>query len=251
MTALTYTDGAGVTNPAAELTRPRPPSAMSNTILIIDDEADIRAVLRHHLEKSGFTVREAESGTAGLRLSRDTAPDVILLDLMLPGIDGLEILRKLRAEARTQALRILIITAKSDETDRIVGLELGADDYVTKPFSPREVVARVKALLRREAPASPEHLVYGPLTLDLEGARVLVSGKPVAVTATEFKILKVLAEARGKVMNRERLLDLVWGVGYAITERTVDVHMKRLREKLGDGAEPLKTVRGLGYRLEA
>ena len=220
-------------------------------ILIIEDEADIRAVLRHHLEKAGFTVREAGEGFAGLALAREERPDALILDVMLPGIDGMEILRRLRGDARTRHLRILMLTARGDETDRIVGLEMGADDYVPKPFSPREVVARLKALLRRESPASREHLIIGPLTLDLEGIRVLADGKPVEITATEFKLLQVLAEARGKVLSRERLLDLVWGVGYAITPRTVDVHCKRLREKLGASASVLRTVRGIGYKLEA
>ncbi len=220
-------------------------------ILIIDDEADLRALIRHHLEKSGFSVREAAEGFAGLALARDERPDAVILDVMLPGLDGIEILRRLRGEARTRHLRVLMLTAKGDEADRVLGLEMGADDYLPKPFSPRELVARMKALLRREMPVNREHLVIGPLTLDLEGVRVIVAGQPVEVTATEFKLLQVLAEAHGKVLSRERLLDRVWGVGYAITERAVDVHLKRLREKLGPAAVVLKTVRGMGYKLEA
>lgn len=219
-------------------------------VLVIDDDGDLRLLLRQFLTRAGFTVSEAESGEAGLALAQDQPPDAVILDLLLPGIDGLEVLRQLRAGPRTRHLRVLMLTRKGDPTERIAGLELGADDYMPKPFSPAEVTARIRALLRRETPKAGGAYQIGPLGIDAEAASVTVNGVPVSLSATEFKLLRVLAEAGGKVLHRERLRDLIWGVGFAVTPRTVDVHLKRLREKLGPAGTLIKTARGLGYKLE-
>jgi two-component system phosphate regulon response regulator PhoB len=221
-------------------------------VLVIDDEKDIVALLRYHLEKAGFQCLEGMDGTTALRLVREHHPDLLILDLMLPGLDGLEICRQLRQDAATARLPILMLTAKAEEVDRVVGLEVGADDYVVKPFSPRELVARVKAILRRaQEPADLSVRRVGELEVDEAKHSVIVQGAAVELTAKEFGLLCALMRVNGRVLNREQLLEGVWGYADAaeIESRTVDVHIRRLRAKLGPEHEHLiETVRGVGYR---
>jgi len=196
-------------------------------------------------------VATAADGAEALKRARAHAPDLIVLDVMLPEVDGLEVCKQLRREPATAAVPILMLTAKAAEIDRVLGLELGADDYVTKPFSPRELVLRVKGLLRRGRATEPpaEHIRIGSLALDLPRHQVTVKSKPIELTATEFKLLTVLAQRRGRVQSRDALLRDVWEYDATIDTRTVDTHMKRLREKLGAAADYLETVRGVGYRF--
>ena len=221
-------------------------------ILVVEDESDIAEVLRYNLAKEGFTVEIQDRGDTALESIRDQPPEVVLLDLMLPGLDGLEIMRALRQEPSTRSLPVIMLTAKSEDIDRIVGLELGADDYITKPFSPREVVLRVKALLRRiEAPAdqSDEVLEAGTIHLDIPAHRLLIDGTETPLTATEFKLLRELLASAGRVQTRDRLLAVVWGYSEDVGSRTVDTHVRRLRKKLGSEADRVETVVGVGYRL--
>ncbi len=223
-------------------------------ILIVEDEPDIAEVLRYNLEKEGFRVEIAGRGEIGLEAARhEPPPELILLDLMLPGMDGLEVMRALKREAATARVPIVMITARGEEVDRIVGLELGADDYVSKPFSPREVVLRVKAVLRRRRPeaeaATGERLEVGEIRLDIAGHRLWVQEEEVPLTATEFRLLRLLIERGGRVQTRGQLLSDVWGYAEDIDSRTVDTHIRRLRRKLGTEAERIETVIGVGYRL--
>ncbi len=225
---------------------------MSERILIADDEPDVLALIRSNLKSAGFTVATAEDGPGALAKARSQAPALIVLDLMLPGMSGLEVCRVLKSEPATARIPIVMVTAKAEEVDRIVGLELGADDYLTKPFSPRELVLRVKSILRRVAGAEEgEHLQIGDIRLDRERHEAAVRGKPVELTAIEFKLLALLMERRGRVQSRDSLLNEVWGYESAIDTRTVDTHVKRLREKLGRASECIETVRGFGYRIAA
>lgn len=221
-------------------------------ILVIEDEPDIAEVLQYNLEKEGFQVATARRGDSGLEAVRRDAPDLIVLDLMLPGIDGLELTRTLKRETQTSRLPIVMLTARGEEVDRIVGLELGADDYISKPFSPREVVLRVKAVLRRrqteEAPPS-DLLEHGGIQLDISGHRLRVRNREVPLTATEFRLLRLLMERSGRVQTRGQLLSDVWGYAEDIDSRTVDTHIRRLRRKLGTEADRIETVIGVGYRL--
>jgi phosphate regulon transcriptional regulator PhoB len=222
-------------------------------VLVIDDEKDIVSLLRYHLEKSGFQCLEGMDGSAALRLVREHHPDLLILDLMLPGMDGLEICRQLRQDITTARLPILMLTAKAEEVDRVVGLEVGADDYVVKPFSPRELVARVRAILRRaHEPVELSAKRIGELEVDESRHSVAVQGTPVELTAKEFGLLCALMRANGRVLNREQLLEGVWGYADAaeIESRTVDVHIRRLREKLGSEAKRIVTVKGVGYRFD-
>jgi phosphate regulon transcriptional regulator PhoB len=222
-------------------------------VLVIDDEKDIVSLLRYHLEKSGFQCLEGMDGSAALRLVREHHPDLLILDLMLPGMDGLEICRQLRQDITTARLPILMLTAKAEEVDRVVGLEVGADDYVVKPFSPRELVARVRAILRRaHEPVELSAKRIGELEVDESRHSVAVQGTPVELTAKEFGLLCALMRANGRVLNREQLLEGVWGYADAaeIESRTVDVHIRRLREKLGPEAKRIVTVKGVGYRFD-
>lgn len=224
-------------------------------ILIVEDEANIARSVQYNLEKEGYRVAVAPDGEKGLRLAQEKLPSLVILDLMLPGVDGLEICRILkRREERTNNIPILILTAKSQETDKVVGLELGADDYLTKPFSMRELIARVKALLRRVSPAQlpQEILGCGELQLDLAKRKVTVKGKTVELTAKEFDLLRILMEARGRVLDREKLLERVWGLDRSIEieTRTVDVHIGQLRKKIGLSAKQLMTLKGVGYRWD-
>jgi DNA-binding response OmpR family regulator len=222
-------------------------------ILVIDDEKDIVSLLRYHLEKAGFQCFEGMDGAIALRLIREHHPDLLILDLMLPGMDGLEICRQLRQDAATARLPILMLTAKAEEVDRVVGLEVGADDYVVKPFSPRELVARVRAILRRaHEPADLSLRRFGSLEVDEARHSVTVERVPVELTAKEFGLLCALIRVNGRVLNREQLLEGVWGYADAaeIESRTVDVHIRRLREKLGAEARRIVTVKSVGYRFD-
>lgn len=224
------------------------------SVLIVDDEKDIVEAIEYNLEKEGLKVYKAYDGHSGLRSAREKLPDLILLDLMLPGIGGLEVCKILKKEAKTSNIPIIMLTAKGEEADKVVGLELGADDYITKPFSMRELVARVKTVLRRYEPKSEEprqKLRFSDLDIDPEKHEVKASGKSVELTAKEFALLKFLAENKEKVFGREKLLDTIWGIDVAIETRTVDVHVRRLREKLGRAGKHLVTLRGVGYKFKS
>jgi len=222
--------------------------------LIVDDEQAIVDLVRYHLEKEGIICFEAADGDTAFRLAREHRPDLMVLDLMLPGIDGLEICRLLRRDQSTASIAIIMLTAKAEEVDRIVGLEMGADDYMVKPFSPRELVARAKAVLRRGQVSSTDVLRrVGALEVDEAQRQVRVGGRRVELTVKEFDLLCALMKANGRVLNREQILDSVWGYANAvdIESRTVDVHIRRLREKLGQESERVVTVKGVGYRFES
>lgn len=225
----------------------RPPTR----ILVAEDDPDIGNLLEHYLKKAGFLPALVSSGRDVMpQIKRDT-PDLVVLDLMLPGLDGLQVCRAIRADANTAAIPIIMLTAKAEESDRIVGLELGADDYITKPFSPNEVVARVRALLRRAHRAAPAdtRLTYGPLHVDVDRHVVKVGGEEVKLTAKEFLLLQYLMQHRGRVLSRDLLLSDVWGYSYTGGTRTVDVHVRRLREKVPMLADAIVTVKQFGYKL--
>jgi two-component system, OmpR family, phosphate regulon response regulator PhoB len=225
---------------------------VARTILVIDDEPELVKLLDYNLSKAGYLVLSARDGESGLAAARKHAPDAIILDVMMPGLDGWEVCKRLRQDPSTSALPVLMLTAKADEGDRVLGLELGADDYVSKPFGVRELLARVKALLRRSevAASTPEVVKTGKIVIDSSRRTVTASGKPVALTATEFNLLKALAEKAGRVISREDLLSLARGDDVAVMDRTVDVHVASLRKKLGKQGEMIETVRGVGYRLK-
>src|SRR6266545_191811 len=217
---------------------------MSSRVLIVEDEPDIRELVVHHLKREGYQVSAAASGEEALRQVQAAPPDLVLLDLMMPAMDGLEVCRRLRQDPATAMLPIVMLTAKGDEVDRVLGLEIGADDYVVKPFSPKELLARVRAVLRRSGPApGAAPLRLGALVMDLGTHTVSVGGKALALTPKEFDLLRALVEARGRVLSREFLLDRVWGYSRAseIESRTVDVHVRRRR---------VLTVKSVGYRLD-
>lgn len=223
-------------------------------ILLVEDEQNIRQLVRFNLEKEGFQVLEAEDGLLGLKLAKSEKPDLVLLDLMLPKVDGLEVCRTLKGNPGTAAMPIIMLTAKSDEIDKVIGLELGADDYMTKPFSPRELAARVKAVLRRSQKdaALPGELSVGRLRFNFSRYEVVMGGRKLELTPKEYELLKMLATNLGKVFSREQLLEKVWGYEYFGDTRTVDVHVRHLRAKMADDpetADALETVRGFGYRL--
>ena len=226
---------------------------MKSKILLVDDEPDALEILGFKLREAGFTPIFAKDGTRALAAARDERPDLIVLDLMLPEVDGLEVCKILRRDPLTSASPILMLTARAAEMDRVLGLELGADDYVTKPFSPRELVIRIRKLLARSQATEEvsSHIKVGDIDIDVPRHVVLVGGKEVVLTATEFKLLEVLARRRGRVQTRDRLLQDVWGYENPIDSRTVDTHMRRLREKLGPAASHLDTVRGVGYRISS
>ena len=218
-------------------------------ILVIEDENDIRQLLRFNLEREGFAVLEAADGLGGLHMATSELPDLVVLDLMLPGMDGCDVCRRLKAQPVTAAIPVLMLTARGEEVDRIVGLTLGADDYVVKPFSVRELVLRIRAILRRGSrPGTGTALCRGALLL-VEAHRVTLDGQEVALTATEFRLLEDLMRHAGAVRTREQLLNAVWGYSFEGYARTVDTHVRRLRAKLGEEAAALETVRGVGYRL--
>jgi two-component system phosphate regulon response regulator PhoB len=223
------------------------------TVLLVEDERDIADLIRYHVDKAGMRVVHAADGAAALRVARAEHPDLVILDLMLPGLDGLEVCRQLRRDALTRRVPIIMLTARGEEVDRVVGLELGADDYVVKPFSPRELIARIRAVLRRvEASEAPAGRATGDLHIDEARHAVTVSGRPVELTAKEFGLLAALMRADGRVLSRDQLLEAVWGYANAaeIESRTVDVHVRRLRAKLGPEARRIVTVKAVGYRFD-
>lgn len=221
-------------------------------ILVVDDEPDIVALCAFHLRKAGYDVSTAATGAASLDRAREDRPSLIVLDLMLPDLGGFDVLRILRADEATRDTAVLLLTARKEEGDRIRGLTLGADDYLTKPFSPEELVLRVGAILRRTSrgdPGASTALAIGPIRIDRESHIVTVDGSEVDLTATEFKLLLTLAERRGRVQSRAVLLDAVWEAASDIQTRTVDMHVQRLRAKLGEAGAMIETVRAIGYRL--
>jgi two-component system phosphate regulon response regulator PhoB len=226
-------------------------SDFTKSILIIEDEKDIVNLIAYHLKQSGYSVLSATDGASGLDLAKKERPGLIILDLMLPQMDGKDVCRALKSNPLTQSIPILMLTAKTEEVDRVIGFELGADDYVTKPFSPRELVLRVKAILRRkEAPQEGEKKIQiGDLLIDIDRHHVTVKQRSLRLTSTEFKLLVELASKRGRVQTREHLLDKVWGYTYEGYARTVDTHIRRLREKLGPSGDYIETIRGVGYRF--
>ena len=245
----------------AELTRPREvrqlphvtePSAAAERVLVVDDEPDIVALVAYHLAKSGYTVSTATNGPEGLAVARRDKPAIIILDLMLPGLSGLEVMEELRADGATSGIAVLMLTARREESDRIKGLTVGADDYLTKPFSPQELVLRIGAILRRVKAGRDESKdvkQIGPLRIDSTAHRVTVDGREIDLTPTEFKLLLILAERKGRVQPRTLLLEIVWEAAPDIQTRTVDMHVQRLRAKLGPAGELIETVRGFGYRI--
>jgi two-component system phosphate regulon response regulator PhoB len=226
-------------------------AASGKTILIVEDERDVVDLLTLHLRKAGgFVVTTAMDGATGLHKARTDRPGFIILDLMLPKMSGLEVCKVLKTDAETRHIPIMMLTAKAEEIDRIVGLEFGADDYVTKPFSPREILLRIQAILRRsEVKTEEERLTAGLIAIDPARHQVSVAGKVVHLTSLEFKLLRTLLQRRGRVQARDRLLNDVWGYESVIDTRTVDTHVRRLREKLGKAGNAIETVRGFGYRF--
>jgi two-component system phosphate regulon response regulator PhoB len=223
---------------------------MPETILLIEDEADVADLVRYHLKKAKYRVLHALDGAEGLAMVQQERPDAVVLDIMLPRMNGFEVAKKLKSDPTTESIPVLILSAKGEAESRIKGLELGAEDYLPKPFSPRELVLRIKALLRRSSsvPAS-EKTMAGPFVLDRGALKVTLEGKRLDLTSTEFKLLSLLLGKEGAIQSREDLLQEVWGYSVTIDTRTVDTHMRRLREKLGDHAMYLETVRGEGYRF--
>lgn len=222
-------------------------------VLIVDDEPDMREMMAHQLRSAGFAIDEAASGTEALRRARTSHPNAILLDLMLPEMDGFEVFKALRRDPGTEDIPVLVVSARTSELDRVLAFELGADDYISKPFSPRELVLRIRRSLDRHriVPGNTaERISIEELSIDLPGHRVLVDGEDIEVTATEFRLLRTLAERRGRVQSRETLLGEVWSaVSEDLDPRTVDTHVRRLRDKLGRASRFIDTVRGVGYRF--
>jgi two-component system phosphate regulon response regulator PhoB len=221
------------------------------SVLLVDDERDLLSVLDFNLRAAGFETILATTGEEALQHLRRRVPDLVLLDLMLPDLSGTEVCRRIKGDPRTRHVAVVMLTAKGEEVDRVVGFELGADDYVTKPFSVRELVLRLKAVLRRSAGRAAERPPesVGPIRVDVDGHRAFVDGAEIQLTPLEFRLLTTLMARLGRVQSREQLLEDVWGMSSELETRTVDTHVKRLREKLGSGRELLETVRGIGYRL--
>ncbi|MEJ7812035.1 MAG: response regulator transcription factor [Gemmatimonadaceae bacterium] len=228
------------------------PSSSRERVLVVDDEADIVALVAYHLAKAGYRVSTAASGVEALAAAREERPALVVLDLMLPEMSGFEVLEQLRQDDATRDLAVLMLTARKEEPDRIRGLSLGADDYLTKPFSPQELVLRVAAILRRVSASGTSQsdvLTIGPILIDRAAHSVSIGDEPVELTPTEFKLLLTLAERRGRVQARSHLLETVWEAAPDIQTRTVDMHVQRLRAKLGEAGDLIETVRGFGYRL--
>jgi DNA-binding response OmpR family regulator len=224
---------------------------MPQLIVALDDEADLLELLRVNLRKAGFRFEGFETAEDFYRFLQREKPDLVLLDLMLPEIDGLDVCRHVRRQEGAADVPVIMLTARGDESDKVLGLELGADDYLTKPFSVKELVARIHAVLRRRAPAEEFRTVtLGPLRIDSDKHEVRVDGRTVELTATEFKILHLLASRRGRVFTRDQILDRLWGRDKIVVDRTVDVHIRNLREKLGPAAALIRNVRGVGYKIE-
>ena len=226
---------------------------MTARVLIIEDEPDIRKTIDYNLSKESFQVVQAGSIAEGEKSISDNSPDVIILDLMLPDGSGLTLCRDIKSDDKTKHIPIILLTAKADEVDRVIGFELGADDYVTKPFSVRELILRVKAILKRGTSESKkddaDEFIFGELKLNLDAHQVFIQDNEIAFTALEFRLLKHLIDRRGRVQTRDQLLEEVWGYSAEVTTRTVDTHIKRLREKLGLTGEYIQTIRGVGYRF--
>ena len=224
---------------------------MGHKVFIVEDEPDLRDTLKYNLENEGFSVEAFSNGEDFLSSVDKNIPNLVILDLMLPGVSGLDVCRELRSNENYDGIGIVMLTAKSEEIDRIVGFELGADDYVTKPFSVRELILRVKVLLKKRTDdgANEQILEFGPILMNLEAHEVSIDGKIVNLTALEFKLLKHLLKRKGRVQTRDQLLGDVWGYSSEVTTRTVDTHIKRLREKLGEPGDLIQTIRGVGYRF--
>lgn len=222
---------------------------MPETILVIEDEEDVADLVRYHLRKAKYRVVHAADGADGAKLAVSEKPDAIVLDVMLPKLNGFEVTKQLRSDARTTGIPILILSAKGETENRIKGLEFGADDYLPKPFSPKELLLRIQALLRRKGVPAPESVDTGPFTLDRTSLKVTLDGERIDLTSTEFKLLSLLIGKVGSIQSREDLLQEVWGYRNTVDTRTVDTHMRRLREKLGDHAACIETIRGEGYRF--
>ncbi|SIO30356.1 response regulator [Halodesulfovibrio marinisediminis] len=227
---------------------------MANTILLVEDDEDIRQLLTFTFEAAGFNVITRSDGQEGLDTAMAELPDVVILDIMLPSMSGLDICKVLKRNAETESIPVIMLTARGEEVDRVVGLELGADDYVVKPFSPRELVLRVRAVLKRNAPVEPvtkaASLQMDGLVVDMDAYKVLIDGEEVLLTATEFKLLVELLKNKGRVRTRDQLLNTVWGYEFEGYARTVDTHVRRLRQKIGDYANYIETMRGVGYRFK-
>lgn len=223
-------------------------------ILIIEDDKDIAELVEYNLKAEHFQVEVFANGKSGLRRAKEQVPDLIVLDLMLPDLGGVDVCKALKQDSKTRDIPVLMLTAKGEEMDRVIGFEVGADDYLTKPFSPRELVLRIKAILKRttarERKETKGPLTFHKLTLDPEKFEVKVDQKPVSLTALEFKLLQYLFQFKGRVATRDILLDRVWGYDSELNTRTVDTHIKRLREKLGEAGNYIETIRGVGYRFK-
>jgi two-component system phosphate regulon response regulator PhoB len=224
----------------------------NEAILIVEDDEDIRNLVAYNVESAGFTAAVCADGREALELAAKTPPDLIVLDLMLPGLDGFEICKELKKNPKTADIPVIMLTAKGGEVDRVVGLELGAEDYVVKPFSPRELILRIKAVLKRFAPEKPDRETYqrGGVFIDPQAHRATTGGAEIALTATEFKLLTDLIKNPGRVRTRDQLLNTVWGYEFEGYARTVDTHVRRLRQKMGEHAECIETIRGVGYRFK-
>lgn len=225
---------------------------MATRILVVDDEPDLVELVAYNLRQAGYQVITARDGASAVAEARRTKPDLVVLDVMLPDLSGVEVCKRLRRDPVTENIPVLMLTARAEEIDRVVGFEVGADDYVVKPFSPRELVLRVNAVLRRsKAPAAAPtpRILCGVMEMDIDAHRVTVAGEEIPLTALEFRLLQHLAVARGRVQTRDSLLEEVWGYVPGVETRTVDTHVKRLREKLGAASDYIETVRGVGYRM--
>ena len=224
---------------------------MSQKIYIVEDEPDIRETLKYNFSNEGFEVFTAPDGEEALSNIKKVLPDVLILDLMLPGLSGLDVCKSIRADDDIRDMSIIMLTAKGEEIDRVIGFELGADDYVTKPFSVRELILRVKVLLKKQRESLVENklVTFGPIRIDLDAHELKINDKEVVLTALEFKLLQHLVKRKGRVQTREQLLGDVWGYSAEVTTRTVDTHIKRLREKLGNTSDYIQTIRGVGYRF--
>ena len=224
---------------------------MSQKIYIVEDEPDIRDTLKYNFSNEGFKVFTAPDGEEALSNIKKVLPDVLILDLMLPGLSGLDVCKSIRADDDIKDMSIIMLTAKGEEIDRVIGFELGADDYVTKPFSVRELILRVKVLLKKQRESLVENklVTFGPIRIDLDAHELKINDKEIVLTALEFKLLQHLVKRKGRVQTREQLLGDVWGYSAEVTTRTVDTHIKRLREKLGNTSEYIQTIRGVGYRF--
>ena len=250
--------GSAIMSKGTEQNRPaqRPASSMATRVrkrvLVVDDEKDLTELVTFNLQRNGYEVFCAYNGNDALEIARREIPDLILLDLMLPGIDGTEVTRRLKADARTDSIPLIMLTAKSEETDVVVGLTLGADDYITKPFSMKILLARLATVIRRtDAPVTPEvaSMKCGPLAIDMSKHEITLNDKPVRLTLTEFKLLSALISARGRVLSRDQLMDKAMGTDVFVTDRAIDVHITAIRKKLEGCAWLVHTVRGVGYRL--